>query len=217
MGKKAFVLMILSCFLFCIFLTARVGFAAPPDNFTAKMVTEGMVMPMAKMGDKMRVENPMMPGFVTISLMGLKKMIMMSTVNKTYTEQIFGEEMPSIYDPKAVFEKKKIGSETIDGHPCIKYDTVFYLKDKPAEKYRATVWEAQDLGGLMIRSEMIIPEILRRGGPSKVVSELKEIRVGAAKASMFEVPSGYKKVNSMMELMGGMEGMMDIMPEQMKK
>jgi len=36
---------------------------------------------------------------------------------------------------------------------------------------------------------------------------------------MFEVPAGYKKVSSMMEIMGGMEGMggMEMTPEQMKK
>jgi len=219
MERKKFIGMFMLCFLSGILLITMVGFAAPPDNFTAKMVMSEMVMPIAKMGTKMRIENPMMKGIVTITELDLKKMIMMSTVSKTYTEQSVGEEMPSLYDPKVVFEKKKIGSETIDGHTCIKYDTVFYLKDNPAEKYRATVWEAQDLGGLMIRNEVIMPERLRMGGPSKVVSELKEIKLGAAEASMFEVPAGYKKVNSMMEIMGGMEGMEDteMMKEQMKK
>jgi hypothetical protein len=33
---------------------------------------------------------------------------------------------------------------------------------------------------------------------------------------MFEVPAGYKKVSSMMEMMGGMEDM-EMTPEQMKK
>ncbi|MDH5769536.1 MAG: DUF4412 domain-containing protein [Nitrospirota bacterium] len=219
MEKKRSAYLFLACLLTGILFTGTVVFSAPPDNFTAKMVMSEMVMPIAKMGNKMRVENPMMKGIVTITQMDLKKMIMMSTVNKTYTEQSIAEEMPSLYDSNVVFEKKKIGSETIDGHQCIKYNTVFYLKDKPAEKYRAIVWEAQDLGGLMIRNEVIMPERLRMGGPSKVVSELKDIKLGAAKSSMFEVPAGYKKVSSMMEIMGGMEGMedMEMTPEQMKQ
>lgn len=219
MERKRFICLFLICLLSSILFTVAGGYAAPPDNFTAKMVMSEMVMPIAKMGTKMRIETPMMKGIVTITELDLKKMIMMSTVSKTYTEQSVGEEMPSLYDPKVVFEKKKIGTETIDGHPCIKYDTLFYHKDNPSDKYRATVWEAQDLGGLMIRNEVIMPERLRMGGPSKVVSELKDIKLGTAKASMFEVPAGYKKVNSMMEMMGGMEDMedMEIMKEQMKK
>jgi len=195
------------------------AFAAPPDNYTARMVMREMAMPMARMGHKMRVENPMMQGMVTIHLTDEKKMMMMSTANKTYMEQALQEETrtPSLDDPRVVIEKKKIGSETIDGHPCIKYDAVFYLKDKPAEKYKATLWEAQDLGGLVIRNETIVPENMRKGGEGKMVTELKDIKVGAANASMFEVPQGYRKVNNMMELMGGMGGMEEMMKQRKKK
>jgi hypothetical protein len=42
---------------------------------------------------------------------------------------------------------------------------------------------------------------------------MKEIKVGGASASMFEVPKDFKKVSSMPELMGGVGKMM----EQMKK
>jgi hypothetical protein len=209
---KFYAVLLVSVIVFCM---AGLSFAAPPENFTATMVMQGMTMPMAKMGNKMRMENPMMQGMITISLMDSRKMIMMSTINKKYMEQTMKDDAPSIYDPKAVFEKKKIGSETVDGHPCIKYDTMFYLRDKPAEKYRATIWEAQDLGGLPIRNEMIVPPDKRHGGPEKVVSELKDIRTGAAKSSMFEVPAGYKKAGSMQEVMG-MGGMMNQM-DRMKQ
>ncbi|MBM4135384.1 MAG: hypothetical protein FJ241_00965 [Nitrospira sp.] len=215
MERRSIQKLIFVCFSICILFIAGSVFAAPPDNFTAKMVMQGMVMPMAKMGNKTRMENPMMEGMVTISLMDSRKTIMMSTVNKTYMEQGYKEDTPSVYDPRVVFEKKKIGSETIDGHPCIKYDTTFYLKDKPAEKYRAIIWEAQDLGGLPIRNEMIIPPDKRHGGLDKMVTEIKEIKVGAARASMFEVPANFKKVNTMQEVMG-MGGMLKQM-ERMKR
>lgn len=209
--------LVLICISIGIWFIVGQAFAAPPDNFTAKMVMREMTMPMAKMGNKMRAENPMMQGMVTITLRDEKKMIMISTVNKTYMEQPLEEKTPSVYDPRAVIEKKKIGSETIDGHPCIKYDAVYYLKDKPDDKYKATLWEAQDLGGLVIRNEVTIPENKRAGGPEKMVSELKEIKVGAANPSMFEVPSGCRKVNNMMELMGGPGGMEEMMKQRKKK
>jgi len=197
---------------------ATLALAAPPDNFTAKMTTMGMSMPMAKMGNKTRVENVMMGGLVTISLMDQKKTIMMNTQKKTYFEKSMEDKVPSLHDPRAVIEKKKIGSETFDGHPCIKYDAVFYLKDKPQDKFNAVIWEAQDLGGFPIRNEMAVPESKKMGGPGKIVSEFKDIKVGAATASLFEVPKDYKKVGSMNEVMGmGQPGDMKEMMKQMQK
>jgi len=192
----------------------------PPDNFTARMVTMGIEMPMAKMGVKSRVENPMMNGIVTITSSGSGTVIMMSTTNKAYFEQARKEEAPSIYDPDVVVEKTKTGSETIDGHSCVKYDIVMYKKDKPEEKYKGRAWEAEDLGGLAIRNEMDMPENEGMAG-GVMVMELKDVKVGAATADMFAVPADYRKANSMMELMtgaGGAPGMPDVekMKEMMK-
>jgi hypothetical protein len=120
------------------------------------------------------------------------------------------EGAPSIDDPRVVVEKKQIGSETIDGHPCNRYDSVFYIKDKPAEKYKAIIWEAKDLGGLVIRTETALPPEKARGGKNKIVNEIKEVKVGAAKSSMFEVPKDYRKVENMMEMMGGTQKMEDM-------
>ncbi|MEW6188353.1 MAG: hypothetical protein AB1585_21765 [Thermodesulfobacteriota bacterium] len=192
--------------------------AAPPDNYTCKLSFMGMAMPMAKMGNKTRVDSVMFADLVTVTLMDQNKTINMNTKNKTYFEHALQERMPSIYNPKTVIEKKKIGQETIDGHPCLKYSAVFYSKDKPQEKFSAILWEAQDLGGLPIKSEVTIPaEKRREGGPDKFVSEMKEIKVGAAKPSLFEVPKDYKKVASMQEVMGMGQGNMGEMMKQMQK
>jgi hypothetical protein len=190
--------------------------AAPPDNFTAKMMIGGMSMPMAKMGNKTRSETGMLQGLYTVHDGGAKKTIMISPSSKAYFEQgLETKKTPSVYDQDVVMDKKKIGSETIDGHPCIKSEMTFYHKDTPNQKYRGTVWEAQDLGGLPIRTEMIVPEMKKAGGDGKMVMELKDIKVGAATAAMFEVPKDYKKVNSMQELMG--MGDMQNMMKQMQK
>jgi hypothetical protein len=199
-------------------LTSTLALAAPPDNFTCKIVIMGMSLPMAKMGTKSRVENVMFSGVATIHLKDLKKNITLNTKNKTYFEQAAQERVPSIDDPNVVIDKKKIGSETIDGHPCIKYNAVFYKKDKPQEKFNTVLWEAQDLGGLSIKHEGTIPPDKRReGGPDKFTSELKEIKIGAATAAMFDVPKDYKKVSSMNEVMGMGQGDMREMMKQMKK
>jgi hypothetical protein len=52
-------------------------------------------------------------------------------------------------------------------------------------------------------------------GPSKIVTEFKEIKLGAATPAMFEVPKDYKKAASMNEVMG--MGDMKEMMKQMQK
>lgn len=205
-------------FMATLLFTGSSVLAAPPDNFTATMVSSGMEMPMARMGTKSRIENPGMQDVVTISLGDVKKTIMMNRATKTYHEQPIQdrEKTPNAYDPEMVIEKKKVGTETIDGHPCIKYDTVFYRKNKPEEKYNATLWEAQDLKDFNIQTEMTIPPNPKYpGSGGKMVMKFKDIKLGAAKASMFEVPGDYTKVNSVQEVMG--LGSMENMVEMMKK
>ncbi len=201
-----------------ILFTGSSVLSAPPDNFTATMVTSGMEMPMARMGNKSRVENPGMKDVVTISLGDAKKSIMMNTAAKTYFEQPIQdrENTPNAYDPDMVLEKKKVGAETIDGHPCIKYDAVFYRKSKPEEKYKATLWEAQDLKDFNIQTEMTLPPNPNYpGSGGKMVMKFKDVKLGAAKASMFEVPRDYTKVNSIPEVMG--LGVMPNIEEMMKR
>ena len=206
---------IFSCLLTGVMLSAF-ALAAPPDNFTCKMNFMGMSMPMAKMGSKSRVENVMFGGLVTIHHMDQKKTVTMNTKTKTYFEQATQERVPSIYNPNVVIEKKKIGTETIDGHPTIKYNAVFYNKEKPQDKFTSILWEAQDIGGLPIKNEVTIPENKRReGGPDKFTSEMKEIKIGAAKPAMFEVPMDYKKVASMGEVMGS--EMREMMKQRQKR
>jgi hypothetical protein len=172
-----------------------------PDNYTAKIATMGVEMPIAKMGAKSRVENPMMNGVVMFTETGSNKIVMMSTINRTYFEQEKQEQVPEMDDPGVTVEKTKTGKETLNGHPCIKYDIIMYKKDRPDEKYRGTVWEATDLGGLAIRHEVDVPEVEHGGG--RMVMELKDIKLGAATEAMFEVPADYRRAGSTMELMTG--------------
>ncbi|HNY71681.1 MAG TPA: DUF4412 domain-containing protein [Syntrophorhabdus sp.] len=208
---------IVSCIVGFV-LSGILAFAAPPDNFTATIVSQGMEMPMAKMGNKSRVENPAIKGVVTIVIADAKKTIMMNTNAKIYSEQVTQEQdqMTNMYDPDVVFEKKKVGNETIDGHPCVKYDTVYYRKSKPNEKHKAIIWEAQDLKEFPIQMEVTVPANPKYpGSGGKMIVKYKDVKLGAATASMFEVPPGYKKVNSVQEVMGF--GGMGNIEEMMKK
>ncbi len=191
------------CFLTVVLFSGSV-LAAPPDNFTTKMVVNGLAMPMAKMGLKSRIQTGMLQDVYTVTDAGTHKTFMINPQSKSYYEQVQTKrnEAPSVYDPNVVMEKKKLGSETVDGHPCIKSEMTFYHKETPTQKFKGTIWEAQDLGGLPIRTEILVEAMQKAGGSGKMVSEMKEIKVGGATAAMFEVPKDYKKVNSMPELIG---------------
>jgi hypothetical protein len=50
---------------------------------------------------------------------------------------------------------------------------------------------------------MTVPENQKyQGSGGKMVMKFKDIKLGAATASMFEVPRDYKKVNNIQEVMG---------------
>jgi hypothetical protein len=102
----------------------------------------------------------------------------------TETEDPVGEK------PKV--EKTKVGSETIDGHPCDKYKVVItYKNEKPQEGF---IWNARDLGGMTIRSEV-------ENKDYKMTTDLKNIVLKSSPASVFEIPQGYTQAKDFMELM----------------
>ncbi len=68
----------------------------PPPRITLplKMTFMGMSMPMAKMGNKSRVENVIFGGLVDHNYMDQKKSVTMNPKNKTYFEQATRERVP---------------------------------------------------------------------------------------------------------------------------
>ncbi|MBF0320916.1 MAG: hypothetical protein HQL01_14040 [Nitrospirae bacterium] len=210
MLKKVIMVPLTVALLIAAIMAGSAAYAAPPENFTGKMVMmgTGIAIEFARMGEKMRTESPGIKGLAGIILPGASKNISLYIPNKLYYEYpIDPNDEPSIHNPDVVIEKKKLAEETIDGHPCIKSEAVYYVKDKPEKKNKAVIWEATDLSGLIIRYEIKMSDLKKPVAPGSkdlvVVTEIKDIKIGAATASMFEVPKDYKKVNSMQELMAG--------------
>lgn len=208
-NKKSFGLLTVSFTLALFFLPVVITSygkvcAAAPDNYTARMVINTFYMDYAHMGKKTRVDNPMMKGMVTISLPDENKTIMIFEPSRTYFEQSFNykEGKPTPMDSDVVMEKRKTGFDRVDGHPTTKYEVTYYHKSNPGKKYNATIWEANDIGGLIIRYEMPGQETKGPAGKSRLTMELKDIRIGGAKSEMFEAPQGFQKAGSMQQLMG---------------
>ncbi|MHB8845406.1 MAG: GNA1162 family protein [Nitrospirota bacterium] len=107
-------------------------------------------------------------------------------------------------DEKPKVEKTKVGTETIDGHPCDKYKVVItYKSEQPQEGF---IWNARDLGGMTIRSVVENKDF-------KITTDLKNIVLKSSPASVFEIPAGYTEAKNFMEIMMAGSGK----PEQTKR
>jgi hypothetical protein len=106
-------------------------------------------------------------------------------------DDLDGEEIERLFPEPgsgAVIERVRAGNEVVDGHPCVVYRSrVETLRGATSE---STVWEAEDLGGLTVRSELRGPE------GSRVVTELRDIRV-PADPGLFELPADARKVEAL--------------------
>ncbi|MFB3895696.1 MAG: DUF4412 domain-containing protein [bacterium] len=184
-----------------------------PTNYTATMVMEKMQSNYARDGKKIRSEMDMgeMGKMISIVQTDVKKNIMLNPEKKMYFENVWQESKmksdPTIFQNDANYkvDKVKVGTETIDKHPCIKY-TMTVTNKTTGEKQTGMIWEATDLQNLIIKYQMTHDN-------KTMTIEWKNVKLNTATADMFEVPAGYKKANSMMELMGmGNMGGMQRMP-----
>jgi hypothetical protein len=88
--------------------------------------------------------------------------------------------------------RKLIGTETIDGHPTQKYEITYTEAGKTEKMYQ---WMATDIK---------FPVKMAAADGSWIM-EYKNIKMGSQPDSLFEVPSGYKKMS--MPSMPGMPNM----------
>lgn len=99
-------------------------------------------------------------------------------------------ELPPAVDvnaPKAPkVERKELGKETIEGHPCVKKRVTVTREEGDPVEY--VTWDATDLGNLPIRFQC-------EGEETTELVVLKNIKLGKLDPSVFEVPATYKKLS----------------------
>ena len=162
---------------------------AQAAEFSATMITKagGTEIPgkVYVKGDKMRNEIQA-SGHPIINIMRPDKKLVWIIMpqQKAYMEMPINpgtqQRMMSLTE-KQKAKMKKVGSETIDGYACEKYETTM---DQQGKSMKVYTWIATDLGV-----------------PIKVVSEdgsfsmeYKDIKSGEVADSQFEAPQGYKKM-----------------------
>ena len=101
--------------------------------------------------------------------------------SKTYSEKAMtAEELKmALGDIPGEVSRTRLGSERILGYNCVKYQVTFRSMRGTDTAF---LWHAESLG-IPIRTEI----------PDFAITELRNIRVGAQPADLFEVPAGYRR------------------------
>lgn len=134
--------------------------------------------------EKFRTDNDA-AGQSTIVRKDLNKVWMLMTSQKTYMEmpgttegqvQMVGEKV------KGEVSRKEVGRETVNGHPTMKYEVTAKDNDKVMQVYQ---WQATDIN-FPIKTAAI---------DGSWIMEYRDVKLSVQPDSLFEVPSGYKKLS----------------------
>ncbi|GEM_PF-2446608 len=166
------------------------------------------------------IQSPGMPTpikLVTINRPDLNLTWQLYEKSKKYIERSLDEPSPGekfaappVYK-KADVEYEKVGTETVNGHDCVKYRATVSISGEETQEFY--VWSAKDLKDLIIKREFVLAD------GSLNTWELKNIELGQQPNDLFEIPAGYTKATDdemstlmMREMMGGEMPSMPKMP-----
>lgn len=189
--------------LVCVLAFSGMTFAA---EFTADLIQKRQGIEMKGKiyvkGEKMRMDMTM-EGEKTSTITRIDKKIVwiIKHEDKMYME------MPSMVgtlqagkvdeDLKKIADKKKVGTEKVNGYKCDKYLIIY--KDKSMGKM--TQWISKKLNYPI--------KMVYHSSYGDMYTEYKNIKEGKVKDSVFEIPKGYEKMS-----MPGIGGQMPRMPRQ---
>ena len=130
----------------------------------------------------------------------MSSMIMIHRNNEKRTYSLFpnkkkymiSDETDDGYYDRPNVTKTKVGQEVVDGHPTEKYKIEVTYQNQ--EVQQGFIWNAIDLDGMTIKSEIENPSV-------KLTSILKDVVLKTPPADLFEVPADYTETKNFMELM----------------
>ncbi len=129
-----------------------------------------------------------------ISFKDEQRMIMINNEKKLYYDGVVSDNMAGIEKQiKASQAKGKVlGTETVSGLKCTKKEVESVFEMMGYKKVSKQIVWVSDRLEMPVRTQT-------EGGH---IGELRNIKKGKQKASLFEAPKGYQKVSSMMAVMG---------------
>jgi outer membrane lipoprotein-sorting protein len=145
--------------------------------------------------EKFRTDTKM-AGTSTIVRRDLNKVWTIMPAQKIYMEMQQMADAPStqaVEDKvKGEVSRKKVGSETINGHPSTKYEITTEADGKTMQIYQ---WWATDIS-FPVKTAAV---------DGSWSMEYRDIQIGSQPDSLFEIPAGYKKMT-----LPGMPGGMNV-------
>jgi len=134
---------------------------------------------------------------------GMDKMVMISRPDKkagyqvypsmqAYVENALPDRESSGSGEDFKIDITELGKETVEGHPCIKNNTI--VTDKEGTKHESIVWNATDLKKFPIKIE-------HTEEGTKVTMLFRDVSLAKPAADLFDPPSGLTKYDSMQSMM----------------
>jgi hypothetical protein len=158
-----------------------------------------MEIPIAVASNKMRIDMAMSKMNKSEAASPFNKMVMISRGDKkaSYTlypdsQQYLVHTEKEAIEEKPRVEKTLVGSEVIGKHPADKYKVRIIYQDGKIEE--GFIWNAKDLDGMTIRSEV-------ENRDYKITTEVRNIISETPAAALFEIPAGYTEARGFMDLM----------------
>lgn len=100
------------------------------------------------------------------------------------------EDLAALKQPARI-EKTRLGSEVIDGHPCVKNRVV--VTEADGVKHEATVWHASDLKGFPLQVHTV-------DGTDTIKLHFRQVRFEQPAAKDFDLPAGTEKFEDVQDL-----------------
>jgi hypothetical protein len=201
MMNRRLVVVVAACFVLVVFGCGKGKEEGKVESTKGEAVTAKMVQEMsatvmsgsdkgsmkskfAMKGQKFRMESEKGGGSYTIVRGDLKKTWMVMPAAKSYMELDTKHEEAPVLEEKVKDEvsRRVVGSETVDGRPCTKYEVTVRRGDKTAVIYQ---WWATDIN-FPVRTAAV---------DGSWFMEYRDIKLGAQPDSLFEIPAGYRKMS----------------------
>lgn len=173
--------------LAAMFLLAAYPVMAAEFSATVITKTEGQEMHGKIFMKGQKVRNEFQAGDetnISIARPDKKVVWVLMPAEKTYMEMPITEEAQEkilIKKPEDQAKMKLLGTETVNGYECDKYEMSTTVEGKPVKQYN---WVAKKLG-MAIKVE---------AADGSFSMEYRDIKVGGVADSLFEVPQGYQKM-----------------------
>ncbi|HEY3856116.1 MAG TPA: hypothetical protein VGO67_17130 [Verrucomicrobiae bacterium] len=153
---------------------------------------------------KMQGANIKPQAMAQMKRMGMDKIIVVSIPEKKVTRMMYPSmnayvesALPDASSSGSATTDYKlsvteIGSDTIDGHPCVKNKVV--VTEPSGTLHESTVWNAKDMDKFPLKIEM-------SDNGKQVSMMFKDVKLDKPDAALFEPPAGSRKYDSMMDMM----------------